>query len=197
MPPEKREITRADVLSIEAYATLRAERQAVLAEVKKRRRVDVGPFATFTFESYETMWIQVHEMLAIEGGGEAQIAGELDAYNPLVPNGRELVATLMFEIDDPVRRAAELGRMGGAEHTVSLKIGGETLAALADADAERSTAEGRTSAVHFLHFPLSGAQVAAFRDPASEAVLAIGHPNYAHMTVLSRAVREELAKDLD
>ena len=197
MPPEQREITRDDILSMDEFGAIRKERQAALAEVKKRRRVDVGPFATFIFESYETMWMQVHEMLAIEGGGEAQIAGELDAYNPLIPKGREFVATLMFEIDDPDRRAAELGRLGGVEHTISLKIGEETLAALADADAERSTAEGRTSAVHFLHFPLSDAQAAAFREPAREVVLGFGHPNYAHMTVFSRAVREELAKDLD
>ena len=197
MPPEQREITRDDILSMDEFGAIRKERQAALAEVKKRRRVDVGPFATFIFESYETMWMQVHEMLAIEGGGEAQIAGELDAYNPLIPKGREFVATLMFEIDDPDRRAAELGRLGGVEHTISLTIGEETLAALADADAERSTAEGRTSTVHFLHFPLSDAQAAAFRDPAQEVVLGFGHPNYAHMSVLGRTVREELANDLD
>ena len=197
MPPEKREITHADILAPDAFAAVREERRAALVEVKKRRRVDVGPFATFIFESYETMWMQVHEMLTIEGGGEAQIDGELAAYNPLIPNGRELVAALMFEIDDPVRRAAELGRLGGVEHTISLRIGGETLAALADADAERSTAEGRTSAVHFLHFPLNDGQAAAFRDPTGEVVLGFGHPNYAHMTVLGRNVCEELAKDLE
>ena len=195
MPREAREITRADVLSMEDYAAVRAERQA--AAVRRRRRVAVGPFATFTFESFETMWTQVHEMLFIEGGGEDQIAGELDAYNPLVPQGRELVATLMLEIDDAARRAAELGRLGGVEHTVSLSIGGGAVAAVAEAEVERSTAAGRTSAVHFLHFPLSEAQAAAFRDPAQEVVLGIGHAHYAHRTVLSPETREELATDLD
>ena len=197
MPRESHEVTRADVLSAEAYAAVRKARQASLAEVRRRRRVAVGPFATFAFESYETMWMQVHEMLFVEGGGEDQIEGELAAYNPLVPKGRELVATLMFEIDDPVRRAAELGRLGGVEHTVSLRIGAETAAVQADADAERSTAPGRTSAVHFLNFPLSEAQAAAFRDPAQEVVLGFGHANYTHLTVLGAEVRETLAEDLD
>ncbi len=197
MPREAREITRADILPAADYAASRAERQAAAAANRRRRRVAVGPFATFAFESFETMWVQVHEMLFIEGGGEDQIPGELAAYNPLIPQGRELVATLMLEIDDPVRRATELGRLGGVEHAVSLRMGGESVAAMADADAERSTAEGRTSAVHFLHFSLSEAQTALFRDPAQEVVLGIGHPNYAHMTVLGPEVREELAKDLD
>ena len=197
MPREAREITRADILSMADYAAVRSERQAAAAALRRRRRVAVGPFATFAFESYETMWTQVHEMLFIEGGGEDQIEGELAAYNPLVPRGRELVATLMLEIDDAVRRAAELGRLGGVEHTVRLRIGGELVAALADADAERSTAEGRTSAVHFLHFPMSEAQVARFHDPAQEVVLGISHAHYAHMTVLSPEVRKELARDLD
>ena len=196
MPRESREITRADIMAATDYAVSRAEHQAAAAAMR-RRRVAVGPFATFAFESYETMWTQIHEMLFIEGGGEDQIAGELAAYNPLIPQGRELVATLMLEIDDPVRRAAELGRLGGVEHTVSLRISGDSAAGLADADAERSTAEGRTSAVHFLHFPLSEAQTAHFRDPAREVVLGIGHANYAHMTLLGPEVREELAQDLD
>ncbi len=79
-------------------------------EAKRHRRLEVGPDCTFYFENFETMWNQVHEMLFIEKGGEAQIADELSAYNPLVPKGRELVATVMFEIDDPVRRAAFLIR---------------------------------------------------------------------------------------
>jgi len=197
VPRETHQITAADVLSMAAYAAVRGQRQAALDENRRRRRIAVGRFATFTFESYETMWMQVHEMLCIEGGGEEQIAGELAAYNPLVPKGRELVATLMFEIDDPDRRAIELGRLGGVEHTVSLTIGGDTARALADTDAERSTAVGRTSAVHFLHFPLSEAQSAGFRDPTREVVLGIGHADYAHMTVLGPEVREELAADLD
>ena len=197
MPREAREITRADVLSMDAYTAVRAERQAAAAAARRRRRVAVGPFAAFTFESFETMWTQVHEMLFIEGGGEDQIEGELAAYNPLIPNGHELVATLMLEIDDAARRAAELGRLGGIESTVSLRIDGEAVAARAEAEVERSTAAGRASAVHFLHFPLSEAHAVLFRDPAHEVVLGIGHAHYAHRTVLGPETREELATDLD
>ncbi len=109
------------------YAEERTARRRALVEAKHHRRLEVGPDCMFYFENYETMWNQVHEMLFIEKGGEAQIADELSAYNPLVPKGRELVATVMFEIDDPVRRAAFLARLGGVEETAFLRLGGETI----------------------------------------------------------------------
>ena len=90
------------------YAGERAERRTRIAELKKNRRIEVGPFATFYFENYDTMWLQVQEMLRIEKGGAEQIAGELEAYNPLIPQGDELIATLMLEIEDPDRRDREL-----------------------------------------------------------------------------------------
>ena len=102
----KHELTRDDVISMEDHARERKERRRALVEAKRHRRLEAGPDCTFYFENYETMWNQVHEMLFIEKGGEAQIADELRAYNPLVPKGRELVATVMFEIDEPARRAA-------------------------------------------------------------------------------------------
>ena len=92
-----RQITRDDVLSMDEYGKMRAAKRREMIELKKPRRVPVGPDATFYFENYETMWAQVHEMLWIERGGEEQIVDELAAYNPLIPQGRELVATLMFE----------------------------------------------------------------------------------------------------
>ena len=95
----KHEIGRADILPMEDYAARRAELKREISGIKRNRRIEVGPFATFYFESYRTMWHQIHEMLYIEKGGEDQIAGELGAYNPLIPKGRELVATVMFEID--------------------------------------------------------------------------------------------------
>src|SRR6185437_1915776 len=104
--PEKRRITRADIMPLADYTRERAERRRRITEVKRKRRVAVGPFATFYFENYETMWQQIHEMLYIEKGGEEQIEDELRAYNPLIPQGNELVATVMFEIDDAVRRDA-------------------------------------------------------------------------------------------
>ena len=190
-------IARDDIMPMADYAKLRRDRRAQMAEIKKNRRVEVGPFACFYFESFDTMLHQVHEMLFIERGGEGQIADELAAYNSLVPNGGELVATLMFEIDDKDRRARELARLGHAEETISLSIDGEEIKADLEADQERTTEEGKTSAVHFLHFPLTPKQAAAFKKPGAKAVLSIAHQNYAHMALIPETVRAALATDLD
>jgi len=197
MTAAKRQISRADLLPVERYAAERDQHRARVRELKKNRRLEVGPFATFYFESYDTMWLQVQEMLYIEKGGEAQVADELAAYNPLVPKGRELVATLMFEIEDPARRDRLLARLGGVELSASLSFEGETVRARPEDDVERSTAEGRASSVHFLHFPFDDAQAAKFRVPGTRVVLGVGHQNYAHMAVLPEAVRLALCEDLD
>ncbi len=173
----RHEITRADIMDMAAYGEIRRARREEISAIKKGRRVEVGPFATFYFENYDTMWYQIHEMLHIEKGGEAQIADELGAYNPLIPDGGELVTTLMFEIEDEDRRARELGRLGGVEGSVSLSVGGETIGAVAETDVERSKPDGRTSSVHFLHFPFTPAQVAGFKTQRARVVLAIGHEN--------------------
>ncbi len=128
MTAAKHELTRDDVIAMADYARERKTRRRALVEAKRHRRLAVGPDCTFYFENYETMWNQVHEMLFIEKGGEDQIADELSAYNPLVPKGRELVATVMFEIDEPARRAALLAKLGGVEETAFLRLGGETIA---------------------------------------------------------------------
>ena len=193
----KREITRADIMPMADYADVRKQRRAEASAIKKKRRVEVGPFATLYFESYDTMWIQIHEMLHIEKGGEAQVEGELAAYNPPVPKGRELVATLMFEIPDPERRGRELRRLGGVEGTVTLKVGQETITAVPEDDVERTRSDGKASSVHFLHFPFSDAQVARFRDPAVEVLVGINHPNYGHAAVLPAEAREALAGDFE
>src|SRR3546814_13527467 len=130
------------------------------------------------------MWQQVHEMLFIERGGEAQIPDELEAYNPLIPQGRELVATMMFEIDNPVTRKAVLGKLGGVEETVFMRLDGERIVARAEADVDRTTADGKASSVHFLHFEFTAAQAAAFARPGAKDTLGVGPPPYAHMTVL-------------
>lgn len=191
----KREITRDDILPMEEYAANRKERRAKVSEIKKNRRVEVGPFATFYFENYDTMWHQVHEMLYIEKGGEEQIADELTAYNPLIPNGTELVATVMFEIDDPIRRANALGRLGGVEETMFIRVGDSQIDAVPEADVDRTTADGKASSVQFVHFPFTTGQIAAFRDPATQAILGIGHENYAHMAVMPDATKAALAED--
>ena len=193
----QREITRDDILDMDDYVKVRPERKRAIAELKKNRRVAIGPDATFYFESYDTMLHQILEMLYIERGGEAQIEDELSAYNPLVPKGRELVATLMFEIDEPVRREKFLAALGGVEETVTITVGGETISARPEQDVDRTTAEGKASSIQFLHFPFTDEQVEKFRDPETTVTLAIGHKEYGHRADLPDAVREALAGDLD
>jgi hypothetical protein len=196
LPATKRQITKADILPMAEYGRERAALRQNVVAVKRRRRVEVGPVATFYFENYQTMWHQVHEMLFIEKGGDAQIEDELRAYNPLIPNGSELVATVMFEIDDPVRRARTLLKLGGIERSMFLQIGAEKVRGLPEGDVERTKADGKTSSVHFAHFPLTPAQKAVFRTAGAQVVLGFDHPEYGHMTVLPEATRAALAEDL-
>ena len=191
----KREITRNDILDMAEYARSRKERRSAMVARKKNRRVDIGPYATAYFECYETMWHQVHEMLFIERGGEEQIADELSAYNPLIPNGRELVATVMFEIDDEVRRKMVLAKLGGVEETAVLKFADETLTGVPEAGVDRTNADGKASSVQFIHFPFTDAQVAKFSAVGTEVTLGFMHPEYGHMTVLPEAMRAELSGD--
>ena len=122
-------ITRDDIMDMVDYAKVRKERRRKITQMKRDRRVALGPDATFYFESYDTMWHQIHEMLYIERGGEEQIIDELAAYNPMIPKGRELVATLMFEIDEPERRERFLTSLGGVEEKVCLSVGGNVIRA--------------------------------------------------------------------
>ena len=193
--PAARTITRADLLPVEAYAKVRKERRHALLEKKKHRRLEVGPVASFLFESYDSMWLQVQEMLYIERGGDAQIDDELAAYNPLIPRGDELVATVLFEIDEPQRRKSFLGRLGGVEETAFLSFAGETVDGRPEADMDRTTAEGKASAVQFLHFRFTPEQIAKFRTPGTQIVLGFRHQAYAHMAVMPEAVRAALAGD--
>ncbi len=192
-----REITRADIMAMDDFTAIRAQRRAEISAIKRHRRIALGPDATIYFESYDTMWWQIHEMLYIEKGGEAQIADELGAYNPLIPKGRELVATVMFEIDEPARRAALLAKLGGVEETAFIKVGGETIAGVPEADVDRTSAAGKASSVQFIHFPFSDAQAAAFRESGAEVVAGFTHPAYGHMAVLPEAVRQTRAEDFD
>ena len=197
MSKDSKTIERSDILDLETYEHVRKEKRAALVAEKKNRRVEVGPYATFYFENYDTMWMQVHEMLRIEKGGEEQVADELAAYNPLIPQGSELVATMMLEIEDEIRRAKTLGKLGGIEETVTLKFGDHTIKAEAEEDVDRTTADGKTSSVHFMHFPMTADQSAAFKSGADPAILSIDREGYQHMAVLPPAVRSALAGDLD
>jgi hypothetical protein len=193
----KRQLTRNDILPLAQYGAERRERRAQMSELKKKRRVEVGPFATFYFECYETMWHQVHEMLWIEKGGEAQIADELAAYNPLVPNGDELVATMMIEIDDPVRRDRTLAQLGGIENAMHLSFAGESVRGVPETDRE-NTREGdnKASSVQFVHFPFTAAQKQKLKAAGTQVIVGFDHPSYAHMAVMPEAVRQELMRDL-
>ena len=192
----KTEITAADILPMEQYAAERKERRRALVEMKRHRRLEVGPVCTFYFESFETMWNQVHEMLFIEKGGEAQIADELSAYNPRIPQGRELVATVMFEIDQEALRRDFLSKLGGIEETAFIQIGEVSIAGVPEADVDRTTAEGKASSVQFIHFPFTAAQAEAFKRPEASVTLGFRHPSYGHMVIMPEEVRAALAGDL-
>ena len=199
MPASQRQITKADLLPDAEFAKVRAERRKALLPTKRLRRIDLGPICSFYFESFETMLFQVQEMLLIEKGGDAQLADELAAYNPLIPQGSELVATIMFEIDEPVRRAAALARLGGVEDCFFLQFGADarTPGVPEEGDnVERTREDGKTSSIHFLRFPLTEAMKTVFRDPTVTIALGCDHEHYAHMAMLSPASRAELARDL-
>jgi hypothetical protein len=185
----------ADILSAQEYDQRRKALKANLIAVKKQRRIEVGPFATFYFENYATMWLQVQEMLRIEKGGEEQIAGELAAYNPLIPQGDELIATMMLEIEDGNRRNATLLTLGGIEESVFLQIGDDVVAATPTEYDDRTTADGKTSSVHWLRFKLTADRITRFRCGSERVVLGLSHPNYGHMAVLTAEARCALAKD--
>jgi hypothetical protein len=192
----KTEITRADIMPLDEYGRQRAELRRRMVALKRGRRIAVGPHAMLIFENWDTMWFQIQEMLFVEKGGEQQIADELHAYGPLVPNGRELVATLMIEVEDEVRRRRLLAGLGGIEDRVALLIGDERITAVPEMDVERTDASGKTSSVHFLHFPFDDRQAAAFRDGGTRIVVAIEHSQYGHMAVMPDGVRRALAQDL-
>ncbi|MGH7013297.1 MAG: DUF3501 family protein [Stellaceae bacterium] len=191
-----RELTRTDILPLEQYERDRRAHRRRITAIKQNRRVEAGPLSTFYFENFDTMWHQVHEMLAVERGGEAQIADELAAYNPLIPKGDELIATVMFEIDDPVQRARTLGQLGGVERRMYLAFAGEKIVAEPDPTRENTSPEGKASSVQFMRFPFSRAQKDKFRAPGTRVEVGIEHPNYHHIAVLSETVRQTLAGDL-
>ena len=195
MPAALRQITRDDLIPDAEFAKVRQERRKALLPVKRLRRIDLGPFCSVYFECFDTMLFQIQEMLLVEKGGEPQVADELAAYNPLVPQGSELVATVMFEIVDEVRRAAILARLGGVEDRLFIQVGADKVYAVPEGDIERTREDGKTSSVHFLHFPLTVQHVAVFRDPGVQVMVGCDHEGYAHLAVLTPATRAELARD--
>ena len=195
MPKEKREIQKSDIMPLDAYIKVRKELRKNIVNFKKNRRVALGPYATFYFESYETMLAQVQEMLYIEKGGDEQLHDELIAYNPLIPNGKELTATLMFEIDNPISRAAFLGKVGGIEEMVFMKINGEIVKAVPEEDVDRTSAEGKASSVQFIHFNFTDEQIQKFKSYDVNIELGMDHKEYSHTTKLSKENIASLSSD--
>ena len=195
MSKEKREIQKEDIMPLDVYTKNRKELRKNIVSFKKDRIIALGPYATFYFESYETMLAQVQEMLYIEKGGDKQLKDELIAYNPLVPNGKELVATLMFEIDNPVSRAAFLGKVGGIEEKVFIKINGGIIKAIPEMDVDRTSAEGKASSVQFLHFKLNDEQVQKFKSNNVDVEIGMNHKEYSHTKKLSTTNLRSLSAD--
>ena len=195
MPREKREILKEDIMPLDVYMKNRKELRKNIVNFKKDRRIALGPYATFYFESYETMLAQVQEMLYIEKGGDEQLKDELTAYNPLIPNGKELTATLMFEIDNPVSRSAFLSKVGGIEEKVFIKIEGEIVKAIPEEDVDRTSAEGKASSVQFIHFKFSAEQIQKFKSDGVEIEIGIDHKEYSHTTKLNSANLSSLSAD--
>ena len=195
MSKENREIQKEDIMPLEVYTKNRKELRKNIVNFKKDRRIALGPYATFYFESYETMLAQVQEMLYIEKGGDEQLKDELIAYNPLVPNGKELVATLMFEIDNPVSRAAFLGKVGGIEEKVFIKIDGEIIKAIPEVDVDRTSANGKASSVQFVHFNLNDEQIKKFKSEGVDVEIGMDHKEYSHTTKLSVESLKSLSAD--
>ncbi|MDA9106136.1 DUF3501 family protein [Candidatus Pelagibacter sp.] len=195
MSKEKRQIEKKDLLPPDVYAKSRKQIRKDLVEFKKDRRIALGPYATFYFESFETMVAQVQEMLHIEKGGDEQLKDELIAYNPLVPNGKELTVTLMFEIDNPILRAAFLGKVGGIEEKIFMKINDEIVNAIPEEDVDRTSAEGKASSVQFIHFKLNDNQIFKFKSDGATIELGIDHKEYTHTTRLAENSVKSLCAD--
>ena len=197
MSKEKREIHKEDIMPLDIYIKQRKELRKNIVEFKKDRRISLGPYATFYFESYETMLAQVQEMLYIEKGGDEQLKDELAAYNPLIPNGKELVATLMFEIDNPVSRSTFLGKVGGIEENVFMKIDGEKVKAVPEEDVDRTSSNGKASSVQFIHFKFNDEQIKKFKKNSLNVEIGIDHREYSHSTKLTDANLKSLSADFN
>lgn len=197
MSKEQKIITKEDLLPLDAYTKVRRQMRKELVEFKKNRRILLGPYATFYFECYETMLAQVQEMLHIEKGGDEQLNDELTAYNPLIPNGKELVSTLMFEIDNPVIRATFLGKLGGVEENVFIKIDNDIIYGKPEIDVDRTSAEGKASSVQFIHFEFDQNQISKFKGNNVSIELGIDHKEYSHSTKLSESTIKALSSDFN
>ena len=196
MPRDHRTITADDIMPLDQYELIRRDKKQEAIERKKLTRISVGPFATVLFENWDSMWLQIQEMLRIEKGGDEQLADELAAYDPMVPKGHELTATVFFEIADPVKRDAFLRTIGGVENHVAIQLGAHTIRARPEGDTERTReSDNKASAVHFFHFDFTPEAIAAWQSGEGTALLVIDHPNYGHAAVIGTESRAFLGRE--
>lgn len=196
MPRDQRTITAEDILPLDQYEQIRKDKKEEAIARKALTRLSVGPHATALFETWDSMWLQIQEMLRIEKGGDEQLKDELAAYDPMVPKGSEMTMTLLFEIEDEARRDAFLRTIGGIEDHIALDVCGHRIAATPEGDVERTRAsDGKASSVHFLHFHLTPESVAAWKSGEGQVMIVIDHPNYGHAALLGPATRDYLARE--
>lgn len=193
----KKHIEKKDILSFEDFAKTRSAQRKKIIDLKKNRRVHLGKDVTVYFENYDTLLWQIQEMLHVEKGGDEQMADELAAYNPLVPQGQELVATVMIEIEDPVRRKATLHQLGNFEDHLALRFSNHTIKGQPEQDTERTNEQGKTSAVHFIHWSFTPQQITQFSTPGCDVIVECTHPNYSCKALLPEEVRQALIKDFE
>lgn len=189
-----------DILALEEFAKIRVQKKQEMMQLKNDRRLAVGPDIMFFFENTQTIWWQIQEMLRIENGGAEQVVDELAAYNPLIPVKRdgayEISATMMIEIDDPVRRRVVLNQLFGVDQHVAIEFQNNVLQAVSvDPTEERNRPEDhKTSAVHFLKWIVPAEQVGTFLS--EDVQLVINHPYYSFRALLSEPLKISLKEDL-
>ncbi|RPH05049.1 MAG: DUF3501 family protein [Alphaproteobacteria bacterium TMED93] len=194
---EQNQIKPEDIYERKEYLNKRPQLRKQIVSRKRKRRVDVGPYVTLYFENRDTIVHQINEMVFIENGGNEQIEEEILAYKSLIPNGKELIATVMVEIDSPIKRAEVLSKMGGFEQTFSFKIGNLSVEGKAELDVDRTTSDGKASSVQFVHFNFNNEEIEKFKDTNSKIELSINHEAYGHSTYLKAETQHELSLDFN
>ncbi len=184
-----------DILPMDEYKKIRKEKRKEIINIKRYRRLDIGPYISMYFENRATMWYQIQEMLFIEKGGIEQVKDELEAYNSLIPNGKELIATLMVEIDKPAMREKILSTLGGIEEEVYFNINEVEVRGVAEADLDRTNANGKASSVQFIHFSFDDKLIKLFSDSDVEISISIKHKCYGHSAIIDKMTCLALASD--
>ena len=188
-------IEEREILSRSTYIGKRKTLRENMVLRKKLRRIDIGPYITVYFENKDTIIHQINEMVYIENGGKEQVKEEIAAYKSLVPNGKELVATVMVEIDTPIKRAEFLGKMGGFEEKIGIMIDNIKIEGKAELDGDRTTADGKASSVQFVHFEFNDECINSIKNNKDMVSLSINHENYKHSAMLNISTVEELIRD--